>query len=151
MKQLNIFDLHRTINDKKMRVSECYDKVLEICHKKIKTGADKQKLNCIIEVPSYVVGYPIFDYNKCIEYVYESLKKNGFLVKYYFPKYLYISWDFEEINSNKTEQTPQLQNSCPTKKMLMDNYTLQPKKGKSVGKTSLSYKSTGKLQLDLMD
>jgi hypothetical protein len=104
MKQLNILDLHRSINEKKMRTNECYDKILELCHKKIQIGANNQKLNCFIEVPSYVFGYPIFNFNSCIEYVYNSLKKNGFLVKYYFPKYLYISWDFDEINEHKREE-----------------------------------------------
>lgn len=107
MKQINILDLHRSINEKKMRTNECFDKILDICHKKIQAGADSQKMNCFIEVPSYVFGYPIFNFNNCIEYVYNSLKKNGFLVKYYFPKYLYVSWDFEEINENKRAQRTQ--------------------------------------------
>lgn len=131
MKQLNILDLHRSINEKKSKVNESYDKVLEICHKKIQTSADNQKVRCLIEVPAYVFGYPIFDYNKCLEHVYNSLIKNGFLVKYYFPKYLYISWDFDEINATKKKKTTPAQ--------------LQPP-----SKASLSYKPTGKLSLDLL-
>lgn len=131
MKQLNILDLHRSINEKKNKVNESYDKVLEICHKKIQTSADTQKVRCFIEVPAYVFGYPIFDYNKCVEHVYNSLIKNGFLVKYYFPKYLYISWDFEEINATK-KATAKKTNALPP------------------SKASLSYKPTGKLTLDLL-
>lgn len=137
MKQINILDLHRTINEKKMRTSECYDKILDICHKKIQTGADNQRMNCFIEVPSYVFGYPIFNFNNCIEYVYNSLRKNGFLVKYYFPKYLYVSWDFDEINANKNIS----HTSSPPK--VLDGPRQKPMKG------ALSYKPSGKLTLDL--
>ena len=41
MKKLNILELHRTINEKKNRKAECYEKVLEICHKKINLAAEQ--------------------------------------------------------------------------------------------------------------
>jgi hypothetical protein len=100
--QLNIMDLHRSITEKKNRINESFEKVLKIIHKRIVSSADQRKLNCYVEVPSFVYGYPVYDYNMCIEYVFESLKKNGFYVKYYFPQYLYISWDFDEIKKGKT-------------------------------------------------
>lgn len=100
--QLNIMDLHRSITEKKNRINESFEKVLKIIHKRIVSSADQRKLNCYVEVPSFVCGYPVYDFNMCIEYVYESLKKNGFYVKYYFPQYLYISWDFDEIKKEKT-------------------------------------------------
>lgn len=130
MKNLNILDLHRSINDKQTKITECYEKVLDICHKKIQTSAKNQQLRCFIEVPCFVFGYPIFDYNKCLEYIYNSLVKNGFLVKYYFPKHFYISWDFEEIDSSKRKNQP-------------------VKKQDMTTKATLSYKPSGKLQLNL--
>jgi hypothetical protein len=101
MNKLNILELHRTINEKKQRKSECYEKVLEICHKKIKTAANTKKYRCLIDLPEYVYGYPLYDMNECIKYVLNSLKNNGFLVTYFFPKILYISWDFEEMKTDK--------------------------------------------------
>uniref|UniRef100_A0A6C0BDZ9 Uncharacterized protein n=1 Tax=viral metagenome TaxID=1070528 RepID=A0A6C0BDZ9_9ZZZZ len=145
MKQINILDLHRSINEKKMRTNECYDKILEICHKRIESFANNQKLNCFIEVPCYVVGYPIFDYNKCIEYVYDALKKNGFLVKYFFPKYLYISWDFDEINGSKKKQS-QLEHKPFLSNTSHASHVVPFKKP---SKAALSYKPSGKLQLDI--
>lgn len=99
--QLNIMDLHRSITEKKNRINESFEKVLKIIHKRIVSSADQRKLNCYVEVPSFVCGYPVYDYNMCIEYVFESLKKNGFYVKYYFPQHLYVSWDFDEIKKGK--------------------------------------------------
>ncbi len=104
-KKLNIFELHRTINEKKQRKSECYEKVLEICHKKVITATEHKQLRILFEVPEYVYGFPIFDINECIIFLLKNLKSNGFLVKYYFPKILYISWDFDEIKKTEEQET----------------------------------------------
>lgn len=137
VKQLNILDLHRCIYEKKNRANECFEKVLEICHRKIKCAAENQQVRCFIEVPCFVLGYPLFDFTKCVEFVYEKLKKNGFLIKYYFPKHLYISWDFDEINNEKDND----------KKLKSKPNELTYSKPKS--KNSLSYKPSGKLELNL--
>lgn len=131
MKKLNILELHRTLNDLKYKNIECFEKVVESCHKKIMSQTKSNKQNCFYEVPMYVFGFPIFDLNKCIEYLINSLESDGFLVKYFFPKYLYISWDFEEINANKKEKT------------------LQKLQSQNVSDTLMSIKPTGKLQLNL--
>lgn len=141
MKQLNILDLHRSINEKKNRTTECYEKVLDICHKRIQKSANSQQMRCLIEVPCLVFGYPIFDYNKCLEYVYKSLIKNGFIVKYYFPKHLYISWDFEEIEATKKKNDMAARASAAAFKNC-------PLLTKPPSKATLSYKPSGKLRLD---
>lgn len=99
--QLNILQLHRTIQEKKQKKHESFQRVLGICHKRIQTAADSQQLNTFIVVPEFVVGCPIFNMNECLEYIIDALRKNGFLVRYYFPKVLYISWDYEEIKADK--------------------------------------------------
>ena len=101
-KKLNIFELHRIINEKYQRKSECYEKVLEICHRKITMATEHKQIKTLFEVPEYVYGFPIFNINDCINFLLQNLKSNGFLVNYYFPKILYISWDFNEIK--KTEE-----------------------------------------------
>ena len=83
-----------------MRKTETYEKVLESCHRKITLGSQTRQLRCMFEVPEYIPGYPIFDLNSCIKFLMATLKANGFLVNYYFPKILYISWDFDEIRED---------------------------------------------------
>ena len=56
-------------------------------------------------VPEFIVGAPIYNMTECLEFVINALKKNGFLVRYYFPKMLYVSWDIDEIKSEKTQPT----------------------------------------------
>jgi hypothetical protein len=104
--QLNILQLHRTIQEKKQKKNESFQRVLTICHRRIQVAADGQQMNVFIVVPEFVVGCPMFNMNECLEYVIDALRKNGFLVKYYFPKILYISWDYEEINADKRPPAP---------------------------------------------
>lgn len=104
--QLNILQLHRTINEKRQKKNEAFQRVLCICHKRIQAAADGQQMMTFIVVPEFVVGFPMFNMNECLEYIIDALRKNGFLVRYYFPKILYISWDFEEI---KAEKRPEAQ------------------------------------------
>lgn len=164
MKRLNILELHRTINEKNMRKTETYEKVLEICHRKITLGSETKQLRCMFEVPEYIPGYPIFDLNSCIKYLLTTLKSNGFLVKYYFPKILYISWDFDEIREDsrpKTSEVPQqvqqnislrktglesLMNPMQIKK---DNDKVIENKNLLTSSLKLHKKKTGKLELNL--
>lgn len=102
--RLNVLDLHRKINQKSEKKSVSYDRVLEICHKRIIAQADNMKLSCWFEFPEYIVGYPLFDLNACMEYCKKQLISNGFLVRFFFPNRFYISWDFDEIKQQKEEQ-----------------------------------------------
>ncbi len=101
MRRINILDLHRMINERKDKQNYCYEKLLEMTHNKIKRTASQKSVRCVFEVPSYVFGYPLFDLNECIDFIVKELKANGFVVNYYFPNSIYISWDFEEIDEMK--------------------------------------------------
>lgn len=106
--RLNILELHRKINQRNEKKSVCYEKVLEICNKRILAQTERDKTNCIFEFPEYVIGYPLFDLNMCIKYCEKHLVANGFLVKYMFPNKFYISWDFDEIKKHKDEERKKL-------------------------------------------
>jgi len=159
MKKLNIFELHRAISEKNNRKIECYEKVLDICHKKIVVAAENKKLRIFIEVPEYVCGYPLYNINSCLKFILDSLKANGFLVKYYFPKILYISWDFEEIKGdNKIALAPQqnIQQAMPQNKSSTKQPLFQPKLAltsslvaKPTPYAMLNRKPTGKLELNM--
>jgi hypothetical protein len=128
MSRLNILQLHQIINEKKQRKTEAFDKVLSICNKRITAAAEEQKMRTFIIVPEFVVGYPIFNMNECLEYIVQALKKNGFLVKYYFPKMLYVSWDFQELKEDKKPIVAPITIEKP-KALLTSNITTN-KKGK---------------------
>jgi hypothetical protein len=101
---LNIYDLYRDINEKKDKKNVSYNQVLYKIHDKIKRAAEKEKYKFVYEIPEVVFGLPSYDLNMCIAYIMKQLRSNGFLVKYYFPKILYISWDPREIRDYKKQK-----------------------------------------------
>ena len=108
-KRLTIVDLHRDINERLTKKTESYQKMYDKVEKKIQHYARKNSTSCCFEIPEYILGYPLFDLHTCIQFLYTELTKNGFLVTYIFPNYLYISWDFSEISVQNTKQPEQFQ------------------------------------------
>lgn len=95
---INIYDLYRDMNTKKKKRLETFDRVLTMCHNKIRDHATKEQFECVYEVPEFIVGMPVFDINRCLVYIIKNLRRNGFKVTYHFPKYLHISWKIDDIN-----------------------------------------------------
>lgn len=145
MKRLNIFELHRSINEKNNRKIECYEKVLEIVHKKVELAAENRQLRVVVNIPEYVYGYPIYNINLCLEFILKSLQANGFLVKYFFPKSLYISWDFDEIKESKKLKTV----AAAPKTIAMDDKNVKLASSLQATGASLNRKATGKLELNM--
>jgi hypothetical protein len=104
MYRLSIHDVQRRLHEKSEKKLLCYDRVLEICHKRIISSTDREKTNCYFEFPEYIIGFPLFDLNACMEHCKKHLTANGFLVKYHFPNKFYISWDINEIKEHKSLQ-----------------------------------------------
>ena len=90
---INISDLN-TERTKKMKLKEeIYSKILEKCHNRIKMSAASNDLGyCFYNIPKYIYGIPIYDYESCLIYLVKSLDKNGFDLKYTHPNLLFISW-----------------------------------------------------------
>jgi hypothetical protein len=137
--QLNILDLHRTIMEKKNRRYEAFEKVLSICHKRIKDSAEHQQLKTLIVVPEFIVGYPIFNMNECLEYIIDSMKKNGLYVKYFFPNILYVSWDYVEIENDKKPVGPPVAINVQKPKTLLTSNIM----------TSMTTNKNGKFRLEI--
>lgn len=127
--KLNIYDLYRNINDKKEKKNISYNEVLYKIHDKIKRTSEKERYKLVYEIPEVVFGLPTYDLNMCIAYIMKQLRSNGFLVKYYFPKILYISWDPREIRDYKKQKT-NIKNSfkqLSDKKSKIDNQVYDPR------------------------
>lgn len=104
--QLNIYDLYRGIQNKKMKRNITYNAVLQKCHTHIKRAADAELFMTMFVVPEFIVGAPLFDINHCTAYVISQLRANGFVVNYYYPRALYISWDIHEKKDDADKAAP---------------------------------------------
>jgi len=74
------------------RKKESFHRVLDQCYGKIEKAAKHDLTWCVFDVPEFMLGYPIYDLNECIQYVYHHLTHKGFRVDYFFPKMLCVIW-----------------------------------------------------------
>jgi len=130
--RLNILEIQRTIQEKKQKRYETFEKIIEMCNRRIRDAADKERLRTFIIIPEFIVGSPMFNMNECLEFVITSFKKNGFFVRYYFPKMLYMSWDMDEIEAEKkpARQLPTMQIQKP--KALLTSNIMTSRNGKMI-------------------
>ena len=95
--------IHRIKANKEQAKYQTFDKIIEICHKKIKQTATIGGMNIFYEVPYYIYGKPLYKIADCIEYIVNALRKNGLYVQI-LPEpnlnLLYISWNPSEVSSN---------------------------------------------------
>lgn len=94
MLTLNAKDIVAAQAKKTTRRHESFKKILEQCNKQIKKSVEIERniTFTFFEVPEFLIGYPLFDLNECIEYLLKTLTTSGFAVKYFFPRIIFVSW-----------------------------------------------------------
>ena len=81
--KISIDDLYTKKKITEQHKIQCYKKILNRVHSKIKTtsrmrGSDRF---CFFLLPEFVLGVPRYDMVKCTSYIIEKLIENGFMVK----------------------------------------------------------------------
>jgi hypothetical protein len=98
--QISLHELYRMQKEKTHARTLCFDRVLELCHRRIRTVASYGGQNTFFEVPGMMIGYPLYNIHECMDYLVEQLRKTGFLVQILPPPnvcVLYVSWDPKEL------------------------------------------------------
>ena len=93
--KINIDELYEKKRQVDLNKLELFKKILNRIHVRIKTTA-KQNIHekfCWFVVPEIIIGVPKYDQAGCIAYLMETLKSNGFQVRYFHPNTIFISWD----------------------------------------------------------
>ena len=93
--QISIDELYDYKKNNDLNKLALFQKILNRVHIRIKTTS-KQKKNehfCWYVVPEIMIGIPKYDQGECIAYIMDKLKENGFLVRYFHPNSILISWD----------------------------------------------------------
>jgi hypothetical protein len=102
--QINLNDLYSIQKKKAQNRTVCFDKILQLCHNRIKTIASFNGQNTFFEVPGFMIGFPLYNLNEALDYIVNALRKNGFLVQLLPEPHIaviYISWDPEELKPPK--------------------------------------------------
>ena len=92
--KLNMDELYEKKKQHDLKQLELFNKILNRIHIRIKKTSS-QKLNeqfCWYVIPEIIIGVPKYDQAKCIAYIIDKLKDNGFNVRYIHPNTLFISW-----------------------------------------------------------
>ena len=70
------------------------DAVVNRCYSKIKATlrSNSSSTSCVLEIPEFVFGYPLYDLTDCVLFAKRHLESNGYKVSYFFPRMLVASW-----------------------------------------------------------
>lgn len=92
--KINLDELYQKKQQYDLNKLNLFNKILARIHKRIKVisrqTVDQQ--HCWFVVPEMIIGVPKYDQASCIAYLIDKLKDNQFMVKYYHPNTLHISW-----------------------------------------------------------
>ena len=93
--KINIDDLYEKKRVSDVNKLELFKKILNRIHVRIKTIArqSSNERSCWFIVPEIIIGVPKYDQGACIAYVMDTLQKNGFIIKYFHPNTIFISWN----------------------------------------------------------
>jgi hypothetical protein len=89
---MNVNDIQQRQYNKDRYRMQVYKRLLERCYIKIKSASNNEEKFCLYRVPEYVFGEPIFKLPECILFIITNLKNSGFIIKYYKPNVIYITW-----------------------------------------------------------
>ena len=121
MSQIDMKELHATINKQTLKRMELYDSILKKCHSRILYNSNLQRTYCFYQVPEFVIGTPLYDILELRNYIMNSLKTNGFEILYIEPNWLFIYWNVKGVkrltkNTNITKQVNNQYKSTDTYK-----------------------------------
>ncbi|MEN9446371.1 MAG: Bathycoccus sp [Bacteroidota bacterium] len=97
---ISLNELYNMQRKKENYKKTSYDKILEMCHRRIRNISSFGGQNTFFEVPGLLVGYPLYNIYHCTDYLVDQLRKSGFLIQILPPPQicvLYISWDPNEL------------------------------------------------------
>jgi hypothetical protein len=100
--KINLHDLYEIKKKKEIRGLNVFNHILNLINIKIKEIAEHGGMSLYYKVPPVVIGFPLYDYNNCMEYLISQLKLAG-LYASRLPQpqqnLLYISWKLQDLSS----------------------------------------------------
>lgn len=103
--KISLFDLYEIKKQKDNKINEAFNIILNGCNKKIisiaKLGGQKLYYN----IPPIIIGYPLYNYKVCVDYIIKSLQKSGLYVSI-LPNNntIYISWALDDVSKQSSKK-----------------------------------------------
>lgn len=98
---LSLHELYQIRSRRRNQQKQTFQRILDLCFRRIRTAASTGVTDCLYEVPGLVVGLPLFNREECLEFITDALKKIGLFYEKVenLPYTLYISWDPSKVRS----------------------------------------------------
>lgn len=99
------------IQEKKNSIKkETYKAVLQTLLAKIKIAVENGKSYTFVNVPVFIVGYPVYDRKKATDYMSRQLNNLGYTTTKYTEFDIYVTWKKEKNTRSikEKEQFPEL-------------------------------------------
>ena len=89
---ININDIIKIDEKKKVIKKEIYTKIYEQFSSKIKQSVEFGHKQVFLTVPLFLIGYPVFDRSSACRYVARQFIRGGFTVQFISEYDLYVAW-----------------------------------------------------------
>lgn len=99
--KISLHDLYEIKKKKEINNTNVFKFILENCYKKIKHIAEHNGMSLYHKIPKIVIGFPLYNYNNCMEFIIKQLQTSGlYVMRLTAPndEYIYISWKMEDIS-----------------------------------------------------
>ena len=98
------------IEKRKQIKKEIYKKIYEQFSRKIKKAVEFGNKQIFLTIPTFLVGYPVFDRSAAAHYVARQFKHGGFNVNVVGEYEIYVNWIVDKKkDSRNTEHTDETQ------------------------------------------
>jgi len=105
---ISVDEIARLTEKKNKLKKETYVKLYEQASRKIRHAVEFGVKYALFQVPSFLMGYPMFDRFKAVAYVKRQLERGGFTVTVVGDHELSITWRVKKVVSEKnSEEEPE--------------------------------------------
>ena len=115
---ISINDIHKIDEKRKQIRKEIYTKIYEQFSRKIKQCVELGHKQIFLLVPSYLVGYPVFDRTAAAKYIARQFKLGGFQVQLVSEYEIYVTW--KVTKKKKEKQTEKVEDELDDFPKLMN-------------------------------
>ena len=96
----NYFSIHANelkdkYQDKCVKRTHVYNKILEKCYYRIKKASDNDESCVLFPIPEFILGVPTYNLAYCSAYIIYNLKRNNYVAKFYNPNLIFILWKYD--------------------------------------------------------
>tara|TARA_R110002096_G_scaffold306342_1_gene501038 strand:+ start:173 stop:562 length:390 start_codon:yes stop_codon:yes gene_type:complete len=100
---ISVNEISRLTDKKNKLRKDTYIKIFEQVSRKIRLSVDFGSKFTVFQVPSFLIGHPMFDRYKATTYIKRQLERGGFEVVITGDHELHITWKIKKVSENKVE------------------------------------------------